>query len=155
VAGYAAVMETIFASWSVLTLTENHIKQVHGDLLRYSTKDMRHRGEYKKLDNHVVAFDAKGKSVGIVFQTASPFDTPCLMTQLVEWVSGCMSQDAQIRKQIEAAQTEIKRLKAGGKLSLGGHQEDDNSESHIKSLEAMVAEQQTRLKRLKQQSNQD
>jgi hypothetical protein len=66
-----------------------------------------------------------------------------------------MSQDAQIREQIEAAQAEIKRLKAGGKLSLDGHQEQDNSEAQIKSLEAMVAEQQTRLKRLKQQSNQD
>jgi hypothetical protein len=66
-----------------------------------------------------------------------------------------MSQDAQIRDQIEAAKTEIKRLKAGGELSLGGHQDDDNAEARIKSLEAMVAEQQTRLKRLKQQSNQD
>jgi hypothetical protein len=65
-----------------------------------------------------------------------------------------MSQDAQIREKIEAAQAEIKRLKAG-KLALDGHQEDDNSEARIKSLEAMVAEQQTRLKRLKQQSNQD
>src|SRR3990170_1763400 len=27
VAGYASVMETIFASWSVLPLTENHIRQ--------------------------------------------------------------------------------------------------------------------------------
>ena len=92
VAGYAAVMEAILASWSVLTLTENHIKQIHGDLLRYSTKDKRHRGEYKKLDNHVVAFDAKGKSVGIVFQTASPFDTPRLMTQLVEWISETLAR---------------------------------------------------------------
>ena len=66
-----------------------------------------------------------------------------------------MSQDAQIRERIEAAQAEIKRLKAGGKLSLGGHEDDDNSEAQIKSLEAMIAEQLTRLKRLKQQSNQD
>jgi chromosome segregation ATPase len=66
-----------------------------------------------------------------------------------------MSQDAQIREQIEAAQTEIKRLKAGGNLALGAHQEHDNSEARIKSLQAMVAELQTRLKRLKQQSNQD
>jgi len=92
VACYAAVMETIFTSWSVLTLTENQFKQIHGDLLRYSTKDKRHRGEYKKLDNHVVAFDAKGKSVGIVFQTASPFDTPRLMTQLVEWISETLAR---------------------------------------------------------------
>jgi hypothetical protein len=75
-------MESILASWSVLTPTENHIKQIHGDLLRYSTKGKRHRDEYKKLDNHVVAFDAKGKRIGTVSQTASPFDTPRLMTQL-------------------------------------------------------------------------
>src|SRR6184192_1086120 len=32
VAGYAGVMETIFASWSVLPLTENHVRQLHRDL---------------------------------------------------------------------------------------------------------------------------
>jgi Fic family protein len=92
VAGYALIMETIFASWSVLTLTENHIKQLHGDLLRHSAKGKRHRGEYKKLDNHVVAFDAEGKSIGIVFQTASPFDTPRLMMELAEWTSDALAK---------------------------------------------------------------
>jgi prophage maintenance system killer protein len=48
--------------------------------------------DYKKLDNHVVALDAKGKSVGMVFQTASPFDTPRLMTQLVEWISETLAR---------------------------------------------------------------
>src|SRR6202158_3307474 len=91
VAGYASVMETIFASWSVLPLTENHVRQLHRDLLRYSTKDERHRGEYKKLDNHVEAFDADGKSVGIVFQTASPFDTPRLMAELIAWTTEALS----------------------------------------------------------------
>ena len=92
VAGYASVMETIFASWSILPLTENHIRQLHRDLLRYSTKDERHRGEYKKLDNHVEAFDAKGKSVGVVFQTASPFDTPRLMADLIAWTMEALSK---------------------------------------------------------------
>lgn len=91
VAGDASVMETIFASWSVLPLTENHVRQVHRDLLRHSTKDERHRGDYKKVDNHVEVFDAKGKSVGIVFQTASPFDTPRLMAELVEWTTDALS----------------------------------------------------------------
>ncbi len=94
VAGYAGVMETIFASWSVLPLTENHVRQLHRDLLRYSTKDERHRGEYKKIDNHVEAFDATGKSVGIVFQTASPFDTPRLMMELLEWTTEALSNRA-------------------------------------------------------------
>ena len=39
VAGYAGVMETIFSAWAEIPLTENHIKQPHRDLLRYSEKD--------------------------------------------------------------------------------------------------------------------
>lgn len=85
VAGYAETMETVFEHWQDISLTENHIKQLHRDLLRYSSKDERHRGEYKKHNNHVVAFGPDGESIGIVFRTASPFDTPRLMTELVEW----------------------------------------------------------------------
>lgn len=44
VAGYAETMETVFAHSGELALTENHIKQLHRDLLQYSTKDERHRG---------------------------------------------------------------------------------------------------------------
>ena len=63
-------MQTIFESWDAIPLTENHIKQLHGILLRHSTKDARHRGEYKTLPNHVEAFDEHGTSLGIVFATA-------------------------------------------------------------------------------------
>lgn len=38
-----------------IPLTENHLKQLHGVLLRHSHKDERHRSEYKKLSNDVVA----------------------------------------------------------------------------------------------------
>ncbi len=92
VAGYAEVMETIFSSWSAITLTENHIKQLHRDLLQYSGKDERHRGHYKKIDNHVEAFDESGKSLGVVFATASPFDTPRLMTELEEWTNKALQE---------------------------------------------------------------
>jgi Fic family protein len=85
VAGYADVMETVFGAWADLTLTENHIKQLHRDLLCYSTKDDRHRGAYKTASNDVVAIDEQGNQIGVVFETASPFDTPRLMTELVGW----------------------------------------------------------------------
>src|SRR5579872_789589 len=49
VAGYAAVMNTVFAHWDALTPTENHIRQLHRDLLIHSPKDARHRGAYKTL----------------------------------------------------------------------------------------------------------
>jgi Fic family protein len=86
VAGYAETMETIFHSFDDIPIAENHLKQLHRDLLRYSQKDERHRGEYKKLPNNVVAFDADGKMVGVVFETATPFDTPRRMTELVTWL---------------------------------------------------------------------
>lgn len=86
VAGYAQVMETIFQAWQDIPTTENHIKQLHRDLLRYSGKDERHRGEYKTVRNDVGAFDADGKMIGVVFETATPFDTPHRMTELVTWL---------------------------------------------------------------------
>lgn len=84
VAGYAEAMGTVFDSWEQIPLTENHIKQLHGMLLKFSSKDTSHRGEYKTLPNNVEAFDADGKRIGVIFETASPFDTPRLMTELVE-----------------------------------------------------------------------
>jgi Fic family protein len=91
VAGYAALMELVFESFQNLALTENHIKQLHGVLLTYSDKDERHRGEYKKQPNHVEAFDAQGQSLGVLFQTASPFDTPRLMEELVTWTHDALA----------------------------------------------------------------
>ena len=85
VAGYAEVMELVFRSWEEIALTEGHIKQLHRDLLKYSLKDERHRGNYKTQSNSVAAFDETGKQVGIVFETATPFDTPRLMSEAVEW----------------------------------------------------------------------
>ena len=85
VAGYAQVMELVFASWAHITFTENHIRQLHRDLLQYSTKDERHSGNYKTTSNHVGAFDEAGNQVAVIFETATPFDTPHLMAELVDW----------------------------------------------------------------------
>lgn len=87
VAGYAEVMETVFQEWSAIPVTENHIKQLHRDLLRHSKKDERHRGEYKTLPNDVGAFDAAGNMIGTVFATAAPFETPQRMAELVGWLN--------------------------------------------------------------------
>jgi Fic family protein len=86
VAGYAFVCQEVFDSFEGMVFSENLIKQLHAWLLQHSDKDARHRGEYKKLPNHVEAFDEHGKSVGVVFQTATPFQTPLRMEELVVWV---------------------------------------------------------------------
>jgi Fic family protein len=85
VAGYAEVMELVFSSWQHILLTENHVQQLHRDLVTYSTKDERHRGHYKTTSNHVGAFDERGNQIAVIFGTATPFDTPRLMTELMAW----------------------------------------------------------------------
>lgn len=87
VAGYADLINTIFDNYQDIPLSENYIKQLHQILLRYSSKDERHRGEYKKDSNRVAAFDADGHEIGSIFETATPFDTPRLMRELLEWAN--------------------------------------------------------------------
>ncbi len=77
VAGYAELMELIFASYQDIPFSENHIKQLHDVLLEHSTKDERHRGEYKKFPNSVEAS----------FHSATPLETPALMKNLIEWTN--------------------------------------------------------------------
>ena len=86
VAGYAQVMDLIFSAWDEIPFTENYIKQLHQQLLGFSSKDEWHRGQYKTSSNSVAAFNENGEQIGIVFETATPFDTPRLMTEVVEWV---------------------------------------------------------------------
>lgn len=45
-----------------------------------------HRGAYKTTSNSVAAFDEAGRQIGIVFEAATPFDTPRLMAELVDWL---------------------------------------------------------------------
>lgn len=82
VAGYAAVMDIVFNAFDTIPLTENYLMQLHSTLLQYSIKDERHRGHCKKLSNSVEAFDLAGKSIGVIFETSTPFDTPREMEAL-------------------------------------------------------------------------
>jgi len=84
VAGYAEALQLIQESYDEIDLSENNIKYLHQALLKFSEKDGWHLGEYKKHPNHVAAFDADGREIGILFETASPFDTPQMMESLVK-----------------------------------------------------------------------
>jgi Fic family protein len=93
VAGYAEAMDLVFEAWVDLRLTENHVRQLHKTLLRHSDKDERHRGSYKTLPNHVVAFDGDGRELGVVFNTTTPFDTPREMEALVAWTRKAIEEE--------------------------------------------------------------
>jgi len=82
VRGYGELLTLIFESYRDVPLTENHLKQLHGVLLKYSERDAWHRGQYKQLDNDVALKDGD-RIIEVIFRTASPFDTPRLMAELV------------------------------------------------------------------------
>ena len=48
--------------------------------LKFARYDLNNR-----LTFHVSAFDSDGNEISIVFKTATPFDTPRLMSELVQW----------------------------------------------------------------------
>lgn len=85
VAGYAYVCDEIFEGFISISFSENIIKQLHAWLLKFSDKDQRHRGNYKILSNNIEAFDQSGKSLGIIIETVSPFETPLRMQELIFW----------------------------------------------------------------------
>ncbi len=84
-------METIFENFQEIPLTINYTKQLHCELLKHSEKDIRHRGEYKTLTNSAEAFTPVGESIGVIFETATPFATPRLMDELITWTDNTLT----------------------------------------------------------------
>lgn len=92
IAGYADLMNLIYENYQELDPSENIIKQLHQVLLGHSIKDVRHRGEYKKLNNNVEAFGASGESLGVIFQTTTPLETPYQMESLINWLKKSLDE---------------------------------------------------------------
>jgi Fic family protein len=86
VRGYYEVLQLVFDSFASIDLTENQIKQLHALLLRYATKDQRHRGQYKTLANKVEMTDVDGHAVPL-FDTMPPYLTAKQMAELVAWTN--------------------------------------------------------------------
>ena len=85
VKGYYELLENVFDSWKNLKFNENAVKHFHQELLKYAEKDKHHCGEYKKEENKVHIVNEAGQSIGILFNTTSPYLTSGQMRDLVEW----------------------------------------------------------------------
>jgi len=86
VTGYYEVLELAYENFENIFLSEAYIKQLHTVLLKHSSKDTRHRGEYKSLPNKVVAHYPDGKS-RVVFNTTEPYLTAKEMAELIDWTN--------------------------------------------------------------------
>jgi Fic family protein len=88
VAGYADAIHRVLDSWDSLTVSEEHLQQLHAVLLQHSAKDDEDhhlRGEYKRISNHVAVVDKSGEPAGTILETSSPAETPRKMERLLGW----------------------------------------------------------------------
>jgi Fic family protein len=85
VQGYLETLQNVFDSFQALPLREGVITSLHGELMKYSTKDQEHRGSYKKRENIVGITDEKGAVAQIIFETTPAWLTQKEMTELVDW----------------------------------------------------------------------
>lgn len=91
VAGYARLINRIFGSWKTMPLTEEIIQEMHVALM-LPDKDEMHRGAYKTVDNQVAAFDAQGRHIGVLLETAGACETPFFMQELVGWTNTLLEE---------------------------------------------------------------
>ncbi len=91
VVGYYEALDVILDNYDNIKLSESYIKQLHGILLKHSSKDTRHKGHYKNLSNQVVANYPGGKQVTI-FKTTEPHLTGKEMEELVEWTNSAFKK---------------------------------------------------------------
>jgi Fic family protein len=85
VQGYFEILQTVFDAWQTIHFSENTVKHLHQEMLKYVEKDKLHRGAYKRSENKVLMVDEAGKSAGILFDTTPPYLTGKEMQELIEW----------------------------------------------------------------------
>jgi len=93
VQGYLETLQNVFDSYQTLPLRESAILSLHNQLLKYSTKDDTHRGNYKKKENTVGVLGPDGNVAQIMFETTKAFLTPKEMQELAGWTSEALEKN--------------------------------------------------------------
>lgn len=87
VLGYFNVLDTISESFLDIDITENSLKNLHNQLMRFSDKDQYHKGKYKTNSNSVEATHPDGSKTTIFNTTPPGIETEDAMRNLIEWYS--------------------------------------------------------------------
>jgi Fic family protein len=86
VVGYYEALQIILSHYQEIKLSERYLHQLHGLLLKHSSKDQRHKGRYKTLSNQVVANYPDGTQ-RTIFRTTEPHLTASEMHDLIDWTN--------------------------------------------------------------------
>jgi Fic family protein len=85
VAGYYDALNLIGESYRDIPVAESSIRQMHNILMKYSTKDSYHKGNYKINTNRVERTEADGSKTTIFETTPPGWATQDAMARLVNW----------------------------------------------------------------------
>jgi len=86
VVGYYDTLETILVNHTDIDLTLSNIHGLHNLLLKYSSKDDRHKGRYKEMTNQVVATYPDG-TTRVIFKTTEPYLVQKEIEDVVDWTN--------------------------------------------------------------------
>ena len=95
--GYYETLNFVYENYTELPLTESTIFYLHAQLLQYSSKDTRHKGQYKHLENQVEMRDETGNLIEVVFETTPVYLTPKAMNELLQSVTAALASNTQHR----------------------------------------------------------
>jgi Fic family protein len=85
VAGYYETLNLIGESYRDISVAESSIRQLHNILMKHSTKDAYHKGDYKINTNRVERTEKDGSKTTIFETTLPGWATQEAMAQLIEW----------------------------------------------------------------------
>lgn len=94
IAGYLQCLELVLNHYEDIPISESTILKLHADMLRYSDKDERHKGQYKFGPNRVEAKDRTGKVLGVIFDPTPPYLVKKEMQELIEWYNWAITTKA-------------------------------------------------------------
>lgn len=100
VAGYYDTLNLIGESYRDISISESSIRHLHNTLLKHSTKDSYHKGNYKTISNRVERKETDGTTTTIFETTPPGLATEEAMAQLVAWYINDSSTHPLIRAAI-------------------------------------------------------
>lgn len=90
IAGYRDVLNVIHESYEYISVTSNHILQLHKMLYSHSPKAI--GGSFKNVQNYISGTDANGKTYTI-FTPLSPFETPNAIENICQEFNKAISEN--------------------------------------------------------------
>jgi Fic family protein len=92
VVGYYDALQVVLEHYHDIGLVERYVHQLHGILLKYSSKDKAHKGQYKQISNKVVANYPDGTQK-VIFTTTEPHLTQSEMEYLLNWTNNAIEKE--------------------------------------------------------------